>query len=87
LKYLLSEGGTSVNTASINQLSKTYTFNVTTAIQSLLVGKQSNSGWLISPAFSINAVGNSGINNESARFVPLQAFKARLKIYYSYIAK
>jgi hypothetical protein len=87
LKYLLSEGGTSVNTASINQLSKTYTFNVTTAIQSLLVGKQANSGWLITPAFSINAVGNSGINNESARFVPLQAFKARLKIYYSYIAK
>jgi hypothetical protein len=87
LKYLLSEGGTGVNTASINPLSKTYTFNVTTAIQSLLVGKQANSGWLITPALTTNALGNSGINNESARFVPLQAVKARLKIYYSYIAK
>ena len=87
LKYLLSEGGTGVNTAGINQLSRTYTFNVTTAIQSLLVGKQANSGWLITPALTTNAAGNSGINNESARFVPLQAMKARLKIYYSYIAK
>jgi hypothetical protein len=87
LKYLLSEGGSGVNTATINQISKTYTFNVTTAIQSLLVGKQANSGWLITPALTTNISGNSGINNESARFVPLQAFKARLKIYYSYIAK
>ena len=87
MKYLLSEGGSGVNTAGINQLSRTYTFNVTTAIQSLLVGKQANSGWLITPALTTNAAGNSGINNESARFVPLQAIKARLKIYYSYIAK
>ena len=87
LKYLLSEGGSGVNTATIDQISRTYTFNVTTAIQSLLVGKQANSGWLITPALSINSAGNSGINNESARFVPLQALKARLKIYYSYIAK
>jgi hypothetical protein len=87
LKYLLSEGGSGVNTASIDQLAKTYTFNVTTAIQSLLVGKQANSGWLITPSLTTNASGNSGINNESARFVPLQALKARLKIYYSYIAK
>jgi hypothetical protein len=34
-----------------------------------------------------NSAGNTRIINESARFVPLQAMKARLKIYYSYIAK
>ena len=87
LKYLLSEGGGSVLTAAIDPASKTYTFNVTTAMQSLLVGKQANLGWLITPALTSNSAGNTRIINESARFVPLQAMKARLKIYYSYIAK
>ncbi len=87
LKYLLSEGGSSVLTAAIDPGAKTYTFNVTTAIQSILVGKQANSGWLITPALTANSAGNTRIINESARFVPLQAMKARLKIYYSYIAK
>lgn len=87
LKYLLSEGGTSVITSAIDPSSKSYTFNVTTAIQSLLVGKQANTGWLITPALTANSAGNTRIINESTRFVPLQAMKARLKIYYSYIAK
>jgi hypothetical protein len=87
LKYLLSEGGSSVITSAIDPGSKTYTFNVTTAMQSLLVGKQANTGWLITPALTSNSAGNTRIINESARFVPLQAMKARLKIYYSYIAK
>jgi hypothetical protein len=87
LKYLLSEGGSTVLTAAIDPGSKTYTFNVTTAIQSILVGKQANNGWLITPALTSNSSGNTRIINESARFVPLQALKARLKIYYSYIAK
>jgi hypothetical protein len=87
LKYLLSEGGASVITAAIDPSSKTYTFNVTTAMQSLLVGKQANLGWIITPALTSNSAGNTRIINESARFVPLQALKARLKIYYSYIAK
>lgn len=87
LKYLLSEGGSSVITSAIEPSSKTYTFNVTTAIQSILVGKQANNGWLITPALTSNSAGNTRIINESARFVPLQAMKARLKIYYSYIAK
>jgi hypothetical protein len=87
LKYLLSEGGSSVITSAIEPGSKTYTFNVTTAMQSILVGKQANSGWLITPALTSNSAGNTRIINESTRFVPLQAMKARLKIYYSYIAK
>ena len=87
LKYLLYEGGGSVFSAAIDPASKTYTFNVTTAMQSLLVGKQANLGWLITPALTSNSAGNTRIINESARFVPLQAMKARLKIYYSYIAK
>ena len=87
LKYLLTEGGSGVITAAINPSSKTYTFNVTTAIQSLLVGKQANTGWLITPALTSNSSGNTRIINESARYVPLQALKTRLKIYYSYIAK
>ena len=87
LKYLLSEGGSSVLTSAIDPGAKTYTFNVTTAIQSILLGKQANSGWLITPALTANSAGNTRIINESTRFVPLQALKARLKIYYSYIAK
>ncbi|MHA8109797.1 DUF4270 family protein [Aquirufa sp. A-Brett2-W8] len=86
LKYLLSEGGASVLTSVIEPGSKTYTFNVTTAIQSILVGKQANNGWIITPALTSNSAGNTRIINESTRFVPLQALKARLKIYYSYIA-
>jgi hypothetical protein len=87
LKYLLSEGGSTVLTSVIDPSSKSYTFNVTTAMQSILVGKQANNGWLITPALTSNSAGNTRIINESARFVPLQALKARLKIYYSYIAK
>lgn len=87
LKYLLTEGGSGVITAAINPSSKTYTFNVTTAMQSLLVGKQANTGWLITPALTSNSSGNTRIINESARYVPLQALKTRLKIYYSFIAK
>lgn len=87
LKYLLSEGGSTVLTSIIDPGAKTYTFNVTTAIQSILVGKQANNGWLITPALTSNSAGNTRIINESTRFVPLQALKARLKIYYSYIAK
>jgi hypothetical protein len=51
------------------------------------VGKQANTGWLITPALTSNSSGNTRIINESARYVPLHALKTRLKIYYSYIAK
>ena len=48
---------------------------------------QANLGFLLTPAISADASGNAKISSESARFIPLNAFKAKLKIYYSYIAK
>ena len=86
-RYVPSEGGGGIQTANFNSNSNAYTFNVTTAIQGILSGKISNLGFILSPALTSNSAGYTRLMSESARFVPLNATKARLKIYYSYIAK
>lgn len=87
LKYFVAEGGAGVQTATYNASTHTYSFNVTTIMQALLTGNKANLGFLLTPAISADATGNARILNESARFIPLNALKAKLKIYYSYIAK
>jgi hypothetical protein len=87
LKYFVAEGGSGVQTASYNASANTYSFNVTTIMQALLTGNKANMGFLLTPAVSADASGNAKISSESARFIPLNALKAKLKIYYSYIAK
>jgi hypothetical protein len=87
LKYFVAEGASGVQTASYNSSTNTYSFNVTTIMQALLTGNKANLGFLLTPAISADASGNAKISSESARFIPLNALKAKLKIYYSYIAK
>lgn len=87
LKYIYSEGGAGVATATYDIATNSYTFNVTTLMQSMLSGKKANLGYLLTPAISADAAGNAKILNESGRFIALNALKAKLKIYYSYIAK
>jgi hypothetical protein len=87
LKYFVAEGGSGVQTASYNASANTYSFNVTTIMQALLTGNKANMGFLLTPAVSADASGNAKISSESVRFIPLNALKAKLKIYYSYIAK
>lgn len=87
IKYYIAEGGSGVQTANYNSSSNTYSFNVTTIMQALLSGSKANLGFLLTPAISADASGNAKISSESARFIPLNALKAKLKIYYSYIAK
>ncbi len=87
LKYFVAEGGSGVQTARYNASANTYSFNVTTIMQALLTGNKANMGFLLTPAVSADASGNAKISSESARFIPLNALKAKLKIYYSYIAK
>jgi hypothetical protein len=87
LKYFVAEGASGVQTASYNSGTNTYSFNVTTIMQALLTGNKANLGFLLTPAISADASGNAKISSESARFIPLNALKAKLKIYYSYIAK
>ncbi len=86
-RYVPSEGGGGIQTANFNSYSNAYTFNVTTAIQAVLSGKISNLGFILSPTLTLNSAGYTRLSSESARFVPLNATKAKLKIYYSYIAK
>jgi len=87
LKYFVAEGATGVQTATYNSFTNTYSFNVTTIMQALLTGNKANLGFLLTPAISADASGNAKISSESVRFIPLNALKAKLKIYYSYIAK
>ena len=87
LKYIYAEGGGGVATATYDISTNSFTFNVTTLMQSMLSGKKENLGYLLTPAISADAAGNAKILNESGRYIALNALKAKLKIYYSYIAK
>ncbi len=87
LAYVISEGGSGIQTANYSSSFNSYTFNVTTELQSILAGRKSNSGYLLTPALASTSTGLTKMVSESARFVPLNALKARLRIYYSYIAK
>jgi hypothetical protein len=87
LKYIYAEGGGGVATATYDISRNSFTFNVTTLMQSMLSGKKENLGYLLTPAISADAAGNAKILNESGRYIALNALKAKLKIYYSYIAK
>jgi hypothetical protein len=87
LAYVISEGGSGIQTANYSSSFNSYTFNVTTELQSILAGRKSNSGYLLTPSLASTSTGLTKMVSESARFVPLNALKARLRIYYSYIAK
>ena len=87
LKYIYSEGGAGVATSTYDIATNSFTFNVTTLMQSMLSGKKANLGYLLTPAISADASGNAKILNESGRYIALNSLKAKLKIYYSYIAK
>ena len=86
LGYVISEGGSGVQTANYNSSSKSFTFNITTELQSILNGRKSNLGFLVTPSILASSTGYTKMISESARFVPLNAMKTKIRIYYSYIA-
>ncbi len=86
LGYVLSEGGSGIQTASYNSSQKSYTFNITTELQSILNGRKANLGFLVTPTLLASSTGYTKMTSESARFVPLNAMKTKIRIYYSYIA-
>jgi hypothetical protein len=87
LGYVITEGGSGIQTANYNAAFNTYTFNITTELQSILAGRKSNLGYLVTPALTSTSTGLTKMVSESARFVPLNALKAKLRVYYTYIAK
>jgi hypothetical protein len=87
LGYILSEGGSGIQTASFNSTMNTYTFNITTELQSILNGRRDNLGFLVTPSLSASSTGYTKMMSESARFIPLNALKTKIRVYYSYIAK
>ena len=87
LGYIISEGGGGIQIANYNAAFNSYTFNVTTELQSIMAGRKSNMGYLVTPTLATATTGMTRMVSESARFVPLNALKARLRVYYSYIAK
>jgi len=87
LAYILSEGGSSIQTASYNAALNVFTFNITTELQSILNGRKRNLGFLVTPALSASSTGYTKMMSESARFIPLSALKTKIRVYYSYIAK
>jgi hypothetical protein len=87
LGYVISEGGGGIQTATYNAAFNNYTFNITTELQSVLAGRKSNLGYLVTPTLASASNGQTKMVSESARFVPLNALKARVRLYYTYIAK
>jgi hypothetical protein len=82
----MSEGGSGIQTANYSSSQNTYTFNITTELQSVLNGRKSNLGFLVTPTLLASQTGYTKMVSESARFVPLNAMKTKIRIYYSYIA-
>jgi hypothetical protein len=87
LGFVVSEGGGGIQTATYNSAFNNYTFNITTELQSVLAGRKSNLGYLVTPTLASSSNGMTKLVSESARFVPLNALKAKVRLYYSYIAK
>ncbi len=87
LRYLLTEGGTGIQSANFDPVSKTYSFNVTTAIQNILANNRKNFAILVTSPLTSNSAGFSRIIGENIRYVPLNSSKVKLKVYYTYIAK
>lgn len=86
LGYVRSEGGSGIQTANYNSNQKTFTFNITTELQSIINGRKNNLGFLVTPTLLASQTGFTKMVSESARFAALNARKTRLRIYYSYIA-
>ena len=87
LGYVVSEGGSGIQTGSYNATSKSFTFNITTELQSVLNGRKANLGFLVTPTLTSNATGFTKMMSESARYIALKSLNTKLRIYYSYIAK
>ncbi|MEY4955727.1 MAG: hypothetical protein RI981_1812 [Bacteroidota bacterium] len=87
LGYVLSEGGSGIQTGSYNATLNSFTFNITTELQSVINGRKANLGFLISPSLTSSSTGYTKLMSETARFVALKSLKTKLRIYYSFIAK
>ncbi|WP_164969650.1 DUF4270 family protein [Aquirufa rosea] len=87
LRYLLTEGGTGAQTSTFNFSNKTYSFNITTAIQNIISNNRKNFAILVTSPLTTNSSGFSRIIGENVRYVPLDASKIKLKVYYTYVAK
>jgi hypothetical protein len=87
LVYVLSEGGSGLQTSIYNTSTNSFTFNITTVLQSILNGRKANSGFLVTPSITPSSTGYTKMMSESARFIALNSLKTKIRIYYSYIAK
>jgi hypothetical protein len=83
----LTEGGTGAQSASFNTASQSYSFNITTAIQNIIANNKKNFAILVTSPLTSNSGGYSRIIGDNIRYVPLNANKIKLKVYYTYIAK
>jgi len=87
LGFVLSEGGGGSQTANFSAFQRSYSFNITTELQSILNGRKPNNGFLVTPTPISTASGFTKMVSESARFTALNALKTKIRIYYSFIAK
>ncbi|MHA8076627.1 DUF4270 family protein [Aquirufa sp. TARAVU-A1A] len=87
LGYVVSEGGSGIQIGNYNATLNSFTFNVTTELQSVINGRKANLGFLVTPTLTSNSTGFTKMMSESARFIALKSLKTKLRIYYSYIAK
>ncbi|SFQ42184.1 protein of unknown function [Pseudarcicella hirudinis] len=87
LLFLRSEGTTSPSAAVYDVTRKTFTFNITSALQNILSGRRPNTGLLLTPQIVLSDKGNSKVFGDNTSRVAFDATKTKLKIYYTYTNK
>lgn len=87
LSYFLSEGASGFNTATYNSSTKTYTFNITSLVQNIISGRELTDEILITPEISAISSSETGFVGDQINYVALNAFKTKIKLYYSFINK
>ena len=87
LGYIVSEGGSGIQTSNYNATTNSFTYNITSELQAIVTGRKKNLGYLVTPAVTASSNGFVKLVSESGRFIPLNALKTKLRIYYSYIAQ
>lgn len=87
LSYFTSEGGTSYNTASYNSATKSFTFNITSNVQNMISGREVTDEILITPEVLAISSAETGFVGDQINYVALNAFKTKVKLYYSFVNK
>lgn len=85
--FLTAEGGASFQTAVYNENTKTYTFNITSHMQNMLSGREKAQDFMVTSDLSSISSTEAGLIVDQIKYISLNSLKAKIKLYYSFVAK